>query len=118
MGRRAVRTAAVAGLGPCCAAAHPAAPPAHNRHPPPFPRFPHTQTRPQVVSGLPFFATRVRLSPSGVSEVAGVGQLDDLEEAALAAAAPQLLGDIEKVRGSCRGGAGAVRSRARAGRAQ
>ncbi|GBF91409.1 malate dehydrogenase [Raphidocelis subcapitata] len=50
----------------------------------------------EVVAGLPYFATRVQLGPGGIKSVVGIKELDALEEAALNAAAPQLLGDIEK----------------------
>lgn len=51
---------------------------------------------PQVVPGLPFFATRVQLGPEGVAKINGLGPLNDYEKAALDSMVPELKAQIEK----------------------
>ncbi|PNH03490.1 Malate dehydrogenase, mitochondrial [Tetrabaena socialis] len=50
----------------------------------------------EVVSEVPFFATKVLLGPNGVAKVMGLGEMDAFETAALAAMLPQLKGEIQK----------------------
>ncbi|GBF95016.1 malate dehydrogenase [Raphidocelis subcapitata] len=50
----------------------------------------------QAVPGSPFFASKVQLGPEGVSQVLGLGTLNDFEKAALDAMLPELKAQIQK----------------------
>jgi malate dehydrogenase len=49
-----------------------------------------------IVPGLPFFSTRVELTPSGVGKIHPIGALSPFEEAGLAKAVPELKASIAK----------------------
>lgn len=48
------------------------------------------------VTEVPFFSSKVKLGPEGVSEVYGLGALSDYEQEGLKAMMPELTGSIEK----------------------
>ena len=99
----------MAGLRPPCRWARPEPKRASTQHgpsPPPLPAPPLNPScpppgrtpPPQVVPGVPFFATKVQLGPEGVAQILGLGQLSDFEKEALDAALPELKTQIAKVR--------------------
>jgi malate dehydrogenase len=49
-----------------------------------------------IIPGLPFFSSKVRLGPSGVEEILGLGKLSDYEQKGLEALKFELLSSIEK----------------------
>jgi malate dehydrogenase len=49
-----------------------------------------------IVPGLPFFSSKVRLGPNGVEEVLGLGKLSDYEQKGLEALKSELLSSIDK----------------------
>ena len=48
------------------------------------------------VTEVPFFSSKVKLGPDGISEIYGLGDLTDYEEQALKAMMPELTASIEK----------------------
>ena len=49
-----------------------------------------------VVPGLPFFSTQVRLGPTGVEEIMGLGDMSDYEKAGIEAMKAELESSIQK----------------------